>query len=334
MSGRVVNQDEGIIRARRKAVEQIPLFRMVSQRYPDVIGSLVQHPRLNGGVSSRFIYMISNLVKGFPGTDISSDPVMYTETFTGERMQLANDSMDSELTGTFSLEFEELADMRIAYLLRVWIMYQNLVMRGKIFTKLEYVALRRIDYAASLYCFSIGPDGETIQYYSKYTGVFPIGLSLSAFQEQFGENSPVTISSTWAYNKFEAMDPVIFRDFNAVASENPALMMNPTGEGIGAASDWVELSQSIDGDAGGIQYAGTARNTADSIRRGRRRTVNPSPGQEAINSGTYMAVPVQDDVFTNYSERSIFKRVRIVQKPGVANESGQDRTRYCLHMSQ
>jgi hypothetical protein len=335
-SGGVISNDETATEARIKAIEQIPLFRMVSQRYPDIIKALTQDPRLNGGEHSRFMYMITNLIRGFPASDISSDAATYTETFTGERLQLAKDSLESQQTGSFNLEFDELADSRIAYLFRTWMHYIDLVLRGIIYTKLEYVVRRRIDYAVSMYCMSIAPDGETIQYFSKHTGVHPTSLPLTAFQEEFGKNEKPTLSIGFSYNRIEAMDPIIFRDFNAVASESYDAMLDPTGEGIGIASDWYELKTIERAAIPGrniiqMAYQGNFANTyAESEKRKKAGGSEVDFQNSSVISADSLYAPVVEEHRSTEYDKLSFGRVRVVQKPALRARQGMNRNRYCL----
>ena len=56
---------------------------------------------------------------------------------------------------------------------KAWTEYISKVYRGQFKAKDEYIEYRRLDYACSVYYFLCAADGETILFWSKYTGVFP-----------------------------------------------------------------------------------------------------------------------------------------------------------------
>jgi len=138
------------------------------------------------------------------------------QPFTGLTLPYASNALESMTGGggTFDITFREDNEFKIHKLFQAWLHYIDGVTRN-LFTPLDkYVANNIIDYATSVYCITCKADGETIIYWTKYTGAFPISNpnSDTSFNLRGSVNTRMTVQ--FAYFLAEAMDPMILTDFN------------------------------------------------------------------------------------------------------------------------
>jgi hypothetical protein len=120
----------------------------------------------------------------------------------------------------------------ITKLIKAWMMYIEAVTFGKLSPGNRYTLetaskdgtnttltqqIRAINYMSSIYYFKLAPDGKTISYYNKYTGVFPKLLGNSVFSSDNKENIKQT--ATFQTNDFEDLDTDIISEFNILAKD-------------------------------------------------------------------------------------------------------------------
>ena len=85
----------------------------------------------------------------------------------------------------------------------------------------SHVYTRTIDYAASLYTFRLGPDGDEVIYWTKYYGVFPINggnSALGSFNGNQDISSALPITATFSYAWKKDMSPMSLLEFNTCAN--------------------------------------------------------------------------------------------------------------------
>lgn len=186
--------------------------------YSDVLRNL------KGG--SGFIPFVTNFMQNFETQDIVTETFTANDTFKGYKLTLPGSNVESHVSGTFSLTFNETRNMEITVFHKVWSDYIEAVRRGSIVASAD--AIRRfnkdnsinkgyIEYMNSAYYFLLEPDGKTIKYYAKYTGVFPTNVPYSAFGWEMGNNGAKKVTINYQYNFKEDMNPEILKEFNYVA---------------------------------------------------------------------------------------------------------------------
>jgi len=163
------------------------------------------------GVSS-MIKLLTNTAMGFTPVDTTSNPHTIAETWNKLKHQYAGNDNDSRSGGSFSIEYEELQGLPVLNLHKCWYEYIQKVKSGKVLPAEFFRTNRIIDYQTSLYYFLIGPDGESIEFWSKFTGVFPTAMPYSAMAT--GDGSPIKISIPYAFVYKEDLEPEILTDFN------------------------------------------------------------------------------------------------------------------------
>lgn len=126
--------------------------------------------------------------------------------------------------------FEELSDLSIVNLLRIWLIYIDNVSRGAWSPSYNlkgygvntwdrtasHVYMKELDYAASAYVFKCGPDGEDVLYWEKYYGIFPLKSGASALTwnktDQMGSKPMLTIPFRYCWRT--PMSAISLLEFN------------------------------------------------------------------------------------------------------------------------
>lgn len=155
------------------------------------------------------------------GKSYNNFSISYGETWNGRQ------------GGILNCNFDELADLSVINLMRLWLMYIDKVSRGAwspsynlkgygINTSdhtASHVYMKALDYAASAYVFKCGPDGEDIIYWEKYYGVFPTKSGASGLSwnksDPIGNKPNITIPIRYCWR--EPMSIVSLLEFNQAA---------------------------------------------------------------------------------------------------------------------
>ena len=174
-----------------------------------------------------YIPLLTNLCENFEAQDTTLRQESIGQTFRGFKLSIPGNDMDSISGGTLSVTYTELDNMPILLLHKIWIDYIRMITIGKFseFTASGNMNLglvpreihrfkKIIDYFSSVYFFSVGPDGETLKYWCKYTGVYPLNIPYSAMSWEKGSQSLRKMSVTYAYTFKEDMTVDALIDFN------------------------------------------------------------------------------------------------------------------------
>lgn len=158
---------------------------------------------------------LSNMAQSFELADEFIDSMEYGETLTGYKVKYGKNNIKSKTAGTTSIMFTDDSDYRVYKIHKAWVDYISKVYRGEIYADKANIQNRVLDYAASIYYFVCGPDGETILFWSKYTGVFPtvIPSAASAWDKNKVGNMP-QYSISYEYAWKEDFNPLSLAEFN------------------------------------------------------------------------------------------------------------------------
>lgn len=137
------------------------------------------------------------------------------ETFSGYKIQYAKHNIKSITAGSMSIKYKDSRNLHILKMHQVWIYYMNQVYRGLLMPTDENVYNKVIDYACSIYYFLLAEDMETIIFWSKYYGVFPLNVPKSALSYDSG-NKITFPEYSINYNYFykEDLSPMALVEFN------------------------------------------------------------------------------------------------------------------------
>lgn len=179
----------------------------------------------------KFINILTGSAMSFSPQDTTLRTKDVGETYSGYKVIMPSTNSDS-ISGQLSIEFEESQHLYITKLHKVWLDYMELVRRGFIEPKSKYVknrGYRILDYVSSIYYFKTLPDGETITYWAKYTGVFPTTVPYSSLGFQHGSRDATKLSVNYSFSFKDDLDPEILSDFNKLNVNTSA---NQTQNGI------------------------------------------------------------------------------------------------------
>lgn len=165
-----------------------------------------------------FIPLLSNLTTSVDGAkDFNLESYTYEEDEHGASLSVPT-GMDSVWKeGDFNSQIEDIIYSPAALMMMTWLLYIHYVSRGYITPTREHITERILDYTCSAYIFVIGEDGRRIERFGKFTGCYPTSFPLS---QQLLHNNQIDpdmlhkFSISWHFNRYTAMDPQIFTDFN------------------------------------------------------------------------------------------------------------------------
>jgi hypothetical protein len=193
-----------------------------------------------GSGISPFIPLVTNNAVKFSAMDSKLDTIDYSETWNKNKIVLGTSSQDSRMAGTIMLEFMEDNDLHCLKLNHLWEKYIEKAFLGDIVTAESLVSAGigtsgvfnkgAIDYAVALFHFVVGPDGETLTYWAKYTGVLPITVPWSIFSSDDASQSVIgSVPIEFQYTYKEEMNMYILRDFNKI-TDNKATLFDPVAD--------------------------------------------------------------------------------------------------------
>ena len=163
--------------------------------------------------STDFMYLLSNKARGISLSDTSVSSDKYGESFLGAEVHFAR-RINKE-GGTFDIQYKDTRDLDIINLHKIWVTYENNVYRGIWRPKYKYMYDKILDYACSVYVIVTAEDFETILYWCKYYGVFPVNIPYSGLSWTYGE--PMTnldLTVTYEYSFREEFNPLALTEFN------------------------------------------------------------------------------------------------------------------------
>ncbi len=192
-----------------------------------------------------FIPLLTNKFISIDIKDTQAASKEFGTTFYGYKMELPGPIVDSINGGQFSISFLETRDAAITKIFKIWTDYIEGVTRGKYHPSQEAKTQKILDYTCSVYYFLLDMDGETIQYYCKYTGCTPTNVPYSQFaQESSGGHDIVNLGIDFNYSLKEDMDPQILTDFNAVMFNSPELLTGGTADKTGILTSTAKMAGS------------------------------------------------------------------------------------------
>lgn len=175
--------------------------------------------------SMPFIPLLTNRFTDFSAKDIQSVTKEVGETYYGYKQLLPGILVNSKAGDTTSITYVDNANLDILKLHKIWVDYTEYTARGLMKPARISLLHKFIDYTCSIYLFVLDMDGETIQYYSKYTGCVPISVPYSEFSSKIGGNQElIQYSIEYAYSYKEDMDPAILYDFNTVSMQTSSAL--------------------------------------------------------------------------------------------------------------
>ena len=175
----------------------------------------------NGNPHHKFLVLLSNEALSFEVGDTVLKTIEHGETYNGNKIIYGKSDQESTAAGELSVRYIDTVNLDIFKLHLAWTDYINKVSRGIFSPKAIYMKNKIIDYAASCYYFLCGPDGSTILYWQKLTGVFPVNTSENTFSWDSGTLlAKPEINIKYMYSFRSSMDVISLMEFNDLIKSN------------------------------------------------------------------------------------------------------------------
>lgn len=185
-------------------------FNMASQ-HSGIIGSL----ETNTSSSHKFIPLLCNRCTGLELQDETLETKELNETLTGWKLNYGLNLIKSQTSNNLTTSFLEDEQLSIYLLFKIWGEYISAVSRGIMKPSDTYIHTKQLDYASSIYYILTAEDGESVLFWSKYTGCFPTNIPSSNFSDTI--DSPIKMpkySINWQYAFKKDYDPYSLAEFN------------------------------------------------------------------------------------------------------------------------
>lgn len=163
--------------------------------------------------SSHFMPLITNLAKGFEPVENSLEVLQVNDTLNGYKHAFVKHDVNAVGANTLNISYSDLEGYPITNLHFAWYEYMKRIRDGS--TSMSSVALKKriVDYPTSLYYFQLAPDGVTLNYWCKYTGIFPTTAPFNIYKGG-SDSGPAEVQISYQYVKKDDMDPVVLKEFN------------------------------------------------------------------------------------------------------------------------
>lgn len=194
----------------RSEVGGDPFLKYMAGKKPQIVKQLVEA----NGDNHQFMMLLSNKARGFSLTDDGINHDTYGKSRSGYSIAYGR-RRDSELGGSLNIAYKDTRDFDILNLHKLWVDYIVNVFSGKWTPKSTYIRNKIIDYATAVYVIVTAEDFETVLFWTKYYGVFPVSLPFSAISWESGSTlSSPELSVTYAYSWKEDLNPIALAELN------------------------------------------------------------------------------------------------------------------------
>lgn len=219
-------------------VSNLSEFYYASKHCPDMLRQLTQK---FGGYGHEFMLYPSNKVRSFQIADeyIVSDT--YGQGLTGYKIPYGKHNVESKTAGKFSINYIDDRDLHLYNMHKLWIDYISYVYRGKLKPLDEYNTNKILDYPTCVYYILCAEDGETVIFWSKYWGVFPLEAPSSSFSytaENPGGIRMPELSIEYQYAWKEDFNPLSLVEFNEHSPNQLDYINNYQASKIGSGYTW------------------------------------------------------------------------------------------------
>jgi len=190
-------------------------YYFLNKNSPDLLKSLT----MSFSSTHDFNPYLSNVAASFGNKDEYIDTGEYGATYTGWKIKYGKHNINSKNAGEFDITYTDDSNLNVYKIHKAWVEYISRVYRGEFDVKRSSITSHTLDYACSVYYFLCGPDGETILFWSKYTGVFPTNIPSNAFAWTKGNIVKMPeYAIQYEYSWKEDMSPTSLAEFNLNSS--------------------------------------------------------------------------------------------------------------------
>jgi hypothetical protein len=197
------------------------------------ISSMLLH---NTGSTSNFIPVLTNFFENtsFSPMEGQMQTIDVSENRVGVRHVLPNGFISSLVGNDINISYHEISatwcPAIITALHTAWFDYIDGVKYGYIDPgPYKLGSPKQYNFMSSMYYFKLLPDGKTIAYWAKLTGIYPKNRPVNDFG---GDNKDyVKPQINYQCQLYEDMKLDIFNDFNAISGSNAGIVASTKNEG-------------------------------------------------------------------------------------------------------
>lgn len=209
-------------------------MEFITRNYPAIVQSLTYNNQSAVSPVPKFIPLLYNNYKSMNVEDHTFLEMTYGETYRGFSQKLPTTYGQSQAGGTVQVTYTETSPPLVLYLHKLWFEYVEKVKFGFMSPTIETIKCKELDYASSLYVFSFMPDGYTIDFWGRYTGIIPQSVPYSAFFGGMGDSGIVETNCTYLYSDKRFMEPELLLEFNDIfcsgSNHNSIINTNKSGD--------------------------------------------------------------------------------------------------------
>ena len=198
------------------------LINNMCRTHPAIVAGLQKNPQMSGvsfDHAHKFIPILSNRCTGIDINDETLETKEVGDTYTGWKLNYGTNNIKSKAASTVTTSFLDDEQLSIYLMFKIWCEYISNVSRGIVTPRDEYVKTLQLDYANSIYYFLCAEDGQSILFWTKFTGCIPTNVPSSNFTDNY--DTPIRMpkySITWQYAFKKDYDPYSLAEFNRLAN--------------------------------------------------------------------------------------------------------------------
>ena len=227
--------------------------------------------------SHQFMLYPSNKVRSFEVSDEYITTDTYGQGKTGYKVPYGKHNVESRTADKFTCTYIDDRRLTTYHLHKLWMDYISYVYRGKVHPKKIYMENKILDYPTCVYYFLTAEDGETIIFWSKYVGVFPIKAPSSSFS--FSADNPggiakpeINIEYQYAWKEdFNPLTLIEFNNHGFLKGNDPNYNYTPIYQPnrLGPAKTWsgVPFVETFMGSGAGNYYVFKLRFRPDNVAK-------------------------------------------------------------------
>ena len=199
-------------------LSNLTLFNDLYKRYPyifQILQSSLSPSKLN---NCPFINLLTNSVaSSIQLPDVSARSLETGTNMYGTKLSYRGTSHPSDEDIQFSIDFIDNRYLEVFTLFKVYDEYMKQKHLGWITPRLKnYTVNKILSDQISIFKIVVAEDGESILYFAKWTGAYPVNVPTEAISDLTNLSGNLTFSTQWRAQFFDDFDMDILLDFNAV----------------------------------------------------------------------------------------------------------------------
>lgn len=203
------------------------LFYNMATQHAGIVGELLKdtYPE------HQFNTLLCNRCTGLDIQDETLETKEIGESLTGWKLNYGISTTKSKTANTVTTSFIDDEQLSVYLIFKLWCEYITAVSRGTVSPKDVYKRSKIIDYATSIYYFLCAEDGESIVFWTKFTGCIPTTIPSSNFSDSTDTSIKMPkYSIQWQYAFKKDYDPFSLAEFNHLTGSDFSYVNNYNSE--------------------------------------------------------------------------------------------------------